>query len=538
MPLPNWLSGKRVVPEESMKADGSAAGAKSADADGSRSAAVLWAIFKPGPRAWQPAETEPLKVEQWQPPAAPSQSPQAMRRYSDHKKVAVTKLHVVVWNVRSFLGEVRADAPRWAAPRPPAGAEKKQKERIKAAVRAIEDLRPNLVVFLEVDFGCSRTDGFDQAEFLCARLKPAGYKWHFKAATHAGHVPLPRERPLGDVSAGMLVLSREPMLWGSGVRHALPEEGVAFSWAHPLRNAHPLHVAWRRYRAHPQLTEVQLSLEGHAQAVSLLVAQLPASHPGHPPALLDAARRAQARFVHKKLTARAALSTAAPRWLLVGELGALLAADAAEAAAADEPPRLLRSASRVTSGMRRSAGGLFSTFHVVDANPPPKLSEEDRKEKNGVAGASRPGSFSRRGRRVSRDLKLSSPAAAAPAAAPAAAESRPGSFSRSKKGRRVSRDLKVEVGGDTSSPAAAPAAASPSPVVPPFSPSFRKRRQKEAAPSDQVQLQYALHGDALAMSEATIVALERQPALREWSKPSMPLSLTFAIEPDEQRAAP
>ena len=73
---------------------------------------------------------------------------------------------------------------------------------------------------------------------------------------------------------------------------------------------------------------------------------------------------------------------------------------------------------------------------------------------------------------------------------------------------------------------------------PPFSPSFRKRRQKEAAPSDQVQLQYALHGDALAMSEATIVALERQPALREWSKPSMPLSLTFAIEPDEQRAAP
>ena len=115
MPLPNWLSGKRVVPEESMKADGSAAGAKSGDADGSRSAAVLWAIFKPGPRAWQPAETEPLKVEQWQPPAAPSQSPQAMRRYSDHKKVAVTKLHVVVWNVRSFLGEVRADAPRWAA---------------------------------------------------------------------------------------------------------------------------------------------------------------------------------------------------------------------------------------------------------------------------------------------------------------------------------------------------------------------------------------------------------------------------------------
>ena len=100
------------------------------------------------------------------------------------------------------------------------------------------------------------------------------------------------------------------------------------------------------------------------------------------------------------------------------------------------------------------------------------------------------------------------------------------------------RDLKVEVGGDASSPAAAPAAASPSPVVPPFSPSFRKRRQKEAAPSDQVQLQYALHGDALAMSEATIVALERQPALREWSKPSMPLSLTFAIEPDEQRAAP
>ena len=33
-----------------------------------------------------------------------------MRRYSDHKKAAVTKPHVVVWNVRSFLGEVRADA--------------------------------------------------------------------------------------------------------------------------------------------------------------------------------------------------------------------------------------------------------------------------------------------------------------------------------------------------------------------------------------------------------------------------------------------
>ena len=43
---------------------------------------------------------------------------------------------------------------------------------------------------------------------------------------------------------------------------------------------------------------------------------------------------------------------------------------------------------------------------------------------------------------------------------------------------------------------------------------------------------YALHGDALALKEATIVALERQPALKEWSAPSMPLCLSFSLEPD------
>ena len=184
---------------------------------------------------------EPLKVEQWQPPAA--SSPQGDAHGGDEAaRRGVERA--------AFLGEVRASrrgGRRCAARR--GGEEAEGADQGGGARNRGPAAQPR-----RLPRGRRRRPTASTRR-PARRARASGTSRRRRAGRAAAARAAARRRARGARAvsrADAVGERRAPRIARGGCRSRGPD-------------AHPLHVAWRRYRAHPQLTEVQLSLEGQAR---------------------------------------------------------------------------------------------------------------------------------------------------------------------------------------------------------------------------------------------------------------------------------